>query len=296
MELYMTFTLKIPTSFNLPVVVRSHGWIQMPPFAETPDHGLAYVIRLSSGKVLRFEVHKMSTELGVGSTEMLTVAEEAELKQTITWMLDLDQDFTEFYALARQEPRLVRMVERQAGRVLRSPTLFEDVIRTLLTTNTLWKHTLRMCRELTTRYGDPLLCDTEQHAFPTPERLAQVDDPTLREQCRMGYRAPYVNELSQRVAYGELNLELLKDKALSTIELRKALIGIKGVGGYAAANLLMLLGRYDYVPVDSWALKVVSKEFFGGDKVSPKQVLSTFERWGKWQGLAFWFWDWSSEE
>jgi 3-methyladenine DNA glycosylase/8-oxoguanine DNA glycosylase len=293
MELQMTFSLKTPTSFNLPAVVRSHGWIQMPPFAETPDHGLAYAIRLSTGKVLRFEVHAVKTGLGVGTSEVLSEAEEAELKQTITWMLDLDQDFTEFYALAQLEPKLVRLVERQAGRVLRSPTLFEDVIRTLLTTNTLWKHTLRMCRELTTRYGDPLPGDPEQHAFPTPERLALVDDPTLREQCRMGYRAPYVNELSKRVASSELNLELFKASPLSTLELRKDLMDIKGVGGYAAANLLMLLGRYDYVPVDSWALKVVSNEFFGGEKVTPKQVLSTFERWGKWQGLAYWFWNWT---
>jgi 3-methyladenine DNA glycosylase/8-oxoguanine DNA glycosylase len=291
----LPITLKTPTVFNLPAVVRSHGWIQMPPFAETPDHGLAYVIRLSTGKVLRFDVHAVGADLKVRATEQLTKAEQTELSRTVTWMLDLDQDFTEFYALARQEPKLLKMVERHAGRVLRSPTLFEDVIRTLLTTNTLWKHTLRMCRELTTRYGDPLPCDTEQHAFPTPERLALVGDPTLREECRMGYRAPYVNELAQRVACGELNLEALKTSTLSTLELRKELMGIKGVGGYAAANLLMLLGRYDFVPVDSWALKVVSNEFFGGDKVTPKQVLSTFERWGKWQGLVYWFWEWSAE-
>jgi 3-methyladenine DNA glycosylase/8-oxoguanine DNA glycosylase len=185
------------------------------------------------------------------------------------------------------------MVERQAGRVLRSPTLFEDVVRTLLTTNTLWKHTLRMCRELCTRYGEVLPCDESQHAFPTPHSLAQVDDPTLQELCRMGYRAPYLSELSRRVSTGALDLEEFKTSTLSTLELRKELMKIKGVGGYAAANLLMLLGRYDYVPVDSWALKMVSNEFFGGEKVTPKQVLSTFECWGKWQGLAYWFWDWT---
>ena len=225
----------------------------------------------------------------------LNEEEQAELSRTVRWMLDLDQDLTEFYALARQEPKLARMVERQAGRVLRSPTLFEDVIRTLLTTNTLWKHTLRMCRELTSHYGEPLPCDPEQHAFPTAERLALVDEPTLREECRMGYRAPYVNELSHRVACGELDLEMLKNSTLSTQDLRKELLGIKGVGGYAAANLLMLLGRYDYVPVDSWALKVVSNEFFKGEVVTPKQVLSTFEKWGKWQGLVYWFWDWTPQ-
>jgi 3-methyladenine DNA glycosylase/8-oxoguanine DNA glycosylase len=291
----MTIMITPPSAFNLPAVVSSHGWIQMAPFAETPDHGLLYVIRLTTGKVLLFDVHTIGTDLKVSATEILDEAEQAELSRTVTWMLDLDQDFTEFYALARQEPKLARMVERQAGRVLRSPTLFEDVIRTLLTTNTLWKHTLRMCRELTSRYGEPLPCDPDQHAFPTPQRLAQVDEPTLREECRMGYRAPYVNELSHRVASGELDLEVLKTSSLSTQDLRKELLGIKGVGGYAAANLLMLLGRYDYVPVDSWALKVVSNEFFKGEAVTRKQVLSTFEKWGKWQGLVYWFWDWSPQ-
>jgi len=289
----MTFTLTPPTPFNLPAVVRSHGWIQMSPFAETPDHGMAYILRLSSGKVLRFEVHANNQDLTIDTTTTLTKPEQAELSNTVIWMLDLNQDFTEFYALALQEPKLVKMVERQAGRVLRSPTLFEDVIRTMLTTNTLWKHTLRMCRELTSRYGDPLPTDHDQHAFPTPESLIQVDEPTLREQCRMGYRAPYVNELAHRVASGVLDLEALKNSSLPTPELRKELMTIKGVGGYAAANLLMLLGRYDYLPVDSWALKVVSIEFFGGEKVTPKQVLSTFERWGKWQGLAYRFWNWT---
>lgn len=291
----MTFTLTPPTAFSLPAVVRSHGWIQMSPFDETPDHGLSYIIRLTTGKVLRFEVHAMGDSIRVDSTELLTDPEQSELAHHITWMLDLDQDFTEFYALAGQEPKLVKMVERKAGRVLRSPTLFEDVIRTILTTNTLWQHTLRMSRELVTRYGDPLPCEPELHAFPTPGRLLQVDEPTLREQCRMGYRAPYIWELAQRVASAGLDLEALKTTSVPTPELRKELMTIKGVGGYAAANLLMLLGRYDFVPVDSWALKVVSNEFFGGEKITPKQVLSTFEYWGKWQGLVYWFWDWSPQ-
>jgi len=265
----------------------------MPPFGETADGGLSYVIRLSDGHVVHFEVHSVRDLLEVETTTVLTGAEQAELRGVTTWMLGMEQDFDEFYALARSEPKLVRMVERKAGRVLRSPTLFEDVVRTLLTTNTLWKHTLRMCRELTTRYGNPLADEPEVHAFPTPERLAQVDETALREQCRMGYRAPYIHELALRVSSGVLDLEAYKASTLPTIELRKELMGIKGVGGYAAANLLMLLGRYDYVPVDTWALKTVSNEFFGGEKVTPKQVLATFERWGKWQGLVYWFWDWS---
>jgi 3-methyladenine DNA glycosylase/8-oxoguanine DNA glycosylase len=292
----MTFTITTPPLFNLPAVVRSHGWIQMAPFAETTDHGLSYVIRMSTSKVTRFEVHPFGADVRVDSTEELTPAEETELTHTIGWMLALEQDFSEFYRLAAPEPKLAKMVERKAGRVLRSPTLFEDVIRTILTTNTLWKHTLRMCRELTTRYGEPSSCEEEQHSFPTPARLAAVDVPTLQEFCRMGYRAPYVSELVSHVAAGDLDIEAFKASSLPTPELRKELMGIKGIGGYAAANLLMLLGRYDYVPVDSWAMKMVSNEFYGGEKVTPKQVLTTFEKWGKWQGLVYWFWDWKPQQ
>jgi len=154
--------------------VRSHGWIQMTPFAETDNHGMTYTIRLSTGKVLRFEVDAADLGLLVRTSTDLSADEQGKLSQSIHWMLALEQDFSEFYELARGEPRLAKMVERQAGRVLRSPTLFEDVIRTILTTNTLWKHTLRMCRELTTRYGEMPPGNPELHAFPTPERLAAV--------------------------------------------------------------------------------------------------------------------------
>ena len=68
----MTFTLIPPNSFSLPAVVRSHGWIQMSPFSETANKGLSYIIRLNTGKVLRFEVHASGSGLRVDSTEILT--------------------------------------------------------------------------------------------------------------------------------------------------------------------------------------------------------------------------------
>jgi 3-methyladenine DNA glycosylase/8-oxoguanine DNA glycosylase len=95
------------------------------------------------------------------------------------------------------------------------------------------------------------------------------------------------------VASGTLDLEVLRIADLPTAELRERLLAIKGVGEYAAANLLMLLGRYDFVPVDSWALKLVSHEWYGGESVGRGEVEGAFERWGEWQGLAYWFWDWS---
>ncbi len=40
-------------------------------------------------------------------------------------------------------------------------------------------------------------------------------------------------------------------------------------------------------------MKLVSREWYNGEPVGPKEVEAAFERWGKWKGLAYWFWDWS---
>jgi 3-methyladenine DNA glycosylase/8-oxoguanine DNA glycosylase len=120
-----------------------------------------------------------------------------------------------------------------------------------------------------------------------------VSEAELRREARLGYRAPYVMKLAQQAASGEVDLEGLKTAALATGELRKRLLAIKGVGGYAAANLLMILGRYDEIPVDSWALKAVSHEWYAGKAIGPGEVQAAFEGWGEWKGLAFWFWEWS---
>ena len=54
----------------------------------------------------------------------------------------------------------------------------------------------------------------------------------------------------------------------------------------------MILGRSDFIPIDSWALKMVSHEWYDGESVTPAQVEEHFEAWGEFKGLAYWFWDW----
>jgi 3-methyladenine DNA glycosylase/8-oxoguanine DNA glycosylase len=109
---------------------------------------------------------------------------------------------------------------------------------------------------------------------------------------RVGYRAKALHQLAVQVASKQLDIESFKTSSLPTLELRKELMKINGVGPYAAANLLMILGRHDFIPIDSWALKVVSNEWYRGKPVTPKQVEKRFERWGEYKGLAYWFWDW----
>ena len=283
----------------------SHGWRQLAPFHfEEASSTLFYTDHLSSGRVVDYQISSSSHGLQV-KTGKLTKTEQKEAAEKIRWMFGLDMDFSDFHAASRVEPKLARAKKKALGRVLRSPTLFEDVIKTILTTNTLWASTRNMTRKLVDEFGKPIGFDTPsatdapgysssavRRAFPTPEAIAASDPDFIQEKIRVGYRAPAIHDLAVRVASGNYDLEALKTSSLPTLELRKELMIIRGVGPYAAANLLMLLGRHDFIPIDSYARMMVSHEWYRGKPVTAKQVEKRFEKWGRFKGLAFWFWDW----
>ncbi len=62
-------------------------------------------------------------------------------------ILRLDQDLSPFYAMAAGDPEL-SWVTRGAGRMTRCATVFEDVVKTLCTTNCAWSATTRMVSAL----------------------------------------------------------------------------------------------------------------------------------------------------
>jgi len=302
----MEITLAARPPFRFLSVVHSHGWAQMAPFRfDEKTATLAYTDRLSNGRVLEYQITGQENGITV-TTGKLTKAEQAEATDHVTWMLGLDMDFSAFYAASKREPKLLQARKLARGRVLRSPTLFEDVVKTILTTNTLWAATKRMNLNLIGQFSSPLRVlpapvpqaqvskdeGPEKRAFPSPAEIAASSPEVLKEAVRVGYRAPSLYELAVRVASGELDIESLKTSNLPTLELRKELLKIKGVGPYAAANLLLILGRGDFIPVDSWALKLVSHEWYDGEPVTPKQVEEHFDKWGEFKGLAYWFWDW----
>ncbi len=290
----MRLLLSARPPFSLSAVARSHGWARLAPFGgDDRSGGLTYVDRLESGRVVQMLVQEAASGVSIEVDDQLSQAERDEITRKVKWMLGLDRDFSAFYVLTRDEPKLAHVEERAQGRLLRCPTLFEDVVKTILTTNTSWAGTIRMVEALVSQFGAPLSTDPTRHAFPSPNQLAAANEEPLRSEGKLGYRAPYVLELAQAVASGTLGLESLKTADISTAELRKRLLAIKGVGDYAAANLLMLLGRYDFVAVDSWALKMVSHEWYNGESIGKAEVEAAFERWGEWKGLAYWFWDWS---
>jgi 3-methyladenine DNA glycosylase/8-oxoguanine DNA glycosylase len=293
--------------FNFTSVINSHGWRQLAPFSyDETTNSLSHVLRLSNRRVIELHFHAATEGVSVEAPK-LERAERREVTDKVIWMFGLDMDFSRFYGASRVEPKLVHAKKMARGRVLRSPTLFEDVIKTILTTDTLWAATKNMTLKLVNELGEPLQAAgrvtsndsegrTETKAFPTPEAIAASSPEFLKEKIRVGYRAPAIHQLAVRVASGKFNLESLKTRELPTLELRRELLTINGVGPYAAANLLMILGKHDFIPIDSYALKMVSNEWYRGEPITAKEVEKRFEKWGEFKGLAFWFWDWKENQ
>jgi 3-methyladenine DNA glycosylase/8-oxoguanine DNA glycosylase len=221
----------------------------------------------------------------------------AELLAQIRHMLRLDDDLSGFYLAASTEPELA-WVTAGAGRMLRSPTVFEDVVKTICTTNCAWSGTVRMVGALVRELGEPAHGAAERHAFPAPEVVAQAGDEFFRDVARAGYRGPYLRTLATDVADGRLELEALNDPTLPDLEVAETLLGIAGVGPYAMAHMMMLLGRYRRLILDSWT-RPKYRLLSGRTRITDKGIERAFARYREFAGLAFWLTlteDWLTQE
>ena len=208
----------------------------------------------------------------------------AHLLAQLRRMFRLDEDLSPFYSVARGD-ELLAWAALGAGRMLRSPTVFEDVVKTICTTNTAWGGTVRMVRGLVDQLGAK--APTGAHAFPTARAIAEAPEEFFRDVARAGYRGPYIRTLATSVASGELDLEQLSDPELPDLEVEQRLLALPGVGPYAAAHVMLTsLGRYSRLVLDSWTRPTYAK--LTGRKASDKTIERRFRRYGDFAGLAFW--------
>jgi N-glycosylase/DNA lyase len=279
--------LETPPGFSFRHTVYSHGWSELLPFTlDDVNWRLDYVFRGSRGSrpmaITISEADGQRLRIDVSRTKF----DGHRLLRDVRHILRLDEPLEEFYSLTDGDDRLSWVSSSNAGRLLRSPTVFEDMIKTLCTTNCSWSLTKGMVRNLVTILGEPGpggVC-----AFPTAAAMAAVDERFYRTEIRAGYRSPYFLEIAEAVAAGKLDPESWLTTDLSTGELKKVIKSIKGFGDYAAENLLKLLGRYDGLALDSWLRSQFYKKHNREKICADKKIERHYKRFGEWKGLAIW--------
>ncbi|HKS10930.1 MAG TPA: hypothetical protein VJS13_15375 [Pyrinomonadaceae bacterium] len=281
--------LKIPTpqNFNFKRTIVSHGWYGLLPFGLNSEKWtLSRVIDVGPKPPVSITMSGRKSHVLVTVSRTLNKSETAKVIRDTRHILRLDDDLQAFYLSLSSDPEFSWIGVQGAGRLLRSPTVYEDLVKMLCTTNCSWALTQKMVTGLVQNLGRE--GDEGRRSFPTAEAMAEMPLKFFVDEVRSGYRAPYLKELAGRVASGELNVEEWLHNPVSTAELIKQIKGVKGVGDYAAENLLKLLGRYDGLALDSWTRAKFFQVRNNGRKANDKKIARYYSRFNEWRGLALW--------
>ena len=283
----MEIRIPTPPDFNFKRTIISHGWYGLLPFGLNSEKWeLTRVIDAGPKPPVTIVMSGRKTHVRVTTSRPVNKGETAKITRDARHILRLDDDLKPFYLATAGDPEFAWIGVQGAGRMLRSPTVFEDLVKMLCTTNCSWALTQKMVTGLVQNLGRE--GDDARRSFPTAETMAEMPLKFFVDEVRAGYRAPYLKELAGRVASGELDVEAWLTSPVSTAELVKQIKGVKGVGDYAAENLLKLLGRYDGLALDSWTRAKFFQVRNNGRKANDKKIARYYSRFNEWRGLALW--------
>jgi len=217
------FTLAdFPPRFRLDTAVHSYGYSMLAPTRwDKKTQTLHRTFRTTPDKLIPATVTQQNKSLIIESKSKATAADRRAITTQLARMLRLTENLSPWFKLHRGANKT------QFGRLFRSATLFEDIVKTITVCNVAWPNSIRMNELLCEHYGDG--------GFPTPAQLANVTEPALKSTCKVGYRADRILRLARNVDSGRLDLASFESPDLTTDELYEKLHAIFGIGASVAA-------------------------------------------------------------
>lgn len=239
---------RMPES-HLHAVLHSHGWLYLCPAEETAT-GFRHSMTLPDAGACSITVKPVRGTLVCEADRILSAADRTALRQAVSRMLSLDFPLDEFQAAckARKAPGLLRLARRGWGRMFRSPTYWEDAVKTLCTTNASWGYTQQMCRRLCDKLGEAT--PSGLRTFPSPAAISDAGEAFLKKTVGMGYRSKSLSLLAEKASSSEVPWLLNASGHVDQTQAEQEIVSWHGFGKYATRHLLVLMGFHDYLPVD----------------------------------------------
>ncbi|KAB1220787.1 hypothetical protein CJ030_MR3G027886 [Morella rubra] len=333
-------------TFNMEKAVCNHGFFMMAPNAWIPStKTLQRPLRLANSavSVLVSISHPASGTanyilIQVHDTDKVSPQDEKAILEQVARMLRIserdERNLREFQNLHPEAK------EKGFGRCFRSPSLFEDAIKSLLLCNCTWTRTLDMakalcelqwelanglipdkCENLARQYSRKRGLKRKQATrkqskvkkcerncsdnsqlplkgkdcrplgnFPSSKEVAMLNEYFLENHCNLGYRARYIVKLAKQVESGKLKLKEFDDDHSATCEeLYEKLTKIKGFGPFACANVMMCMGYYQLVPVDTETVRHLRQVHGRKKETVHEDVKDVYDKHAPFQSLAYWF-------
>ncbi|MEM9954284.1 MAG: hypothetical protein AAF846_21925 [Chloroflexota bacterium] len=274
-------TIATPADFDFRRTVLSHGWYQLAPNTyDDTTQTLKRPFLLDSGKTVHLSIEDGKSNLltiTVYDVAIISSRDRNNILRGIERMFSLKQRLTKFYETMSKTEGYEWVAEHRTARLLASPTIWEDLVKTLLTTNTSWSNTQKMVAQI---------CSLDaQGIFPSPADIVALMPDDFADKAGIGYRAPYLYEASQRIASGEIDLK--QWQTLDSDSLYKAITDLTGFGDYAAGTLMRLMGHFDKLAIDTVARKAY-EHVTGHAPDSDTDIRRYYDDFGKWRGLVLW--------
>jgi len=282
-----------PYDFAL-TVHKPAGWSLLTPFEIFMKGTLWTAMRTSSGEMFGLKLRSAGTverpkiSCKVFSQEELEASEKREVSKTLAWMLNLKEDITGFYALAKRDPLVRVLVKDLYGmRSTRQPDIFFRLILAVSLQMAPIARSNQMMTLLIKEYGDSVMFDGKDIlCWPPPERIADAEVEELRKRCKLGYRAKPLKSIAESIRDGFPSLQELD--GMSAEEAKAKLMELEGIGEYSADIVTPHAG----FALDVWSAKIFSMLLLRRKTESPRDMIPKLkklaeQRWGRWRGYVF---------
>lgn len=231
---------------------------------------------LECGQVFRFK--PFESGYLVMSADKLAYVYETASKVYI----DGDDYFYDYFDLSKDYKNIVNSVigynipaitsacEKYKGIRILKQSKYEALISFIISQNNNIPRIKSIIERLCQNLGEKKCYNgIDYFTFPSLESLAEKDEEFYKS-MGLGYRAEYIEKTAKGLLNGEIDLEKLN--TLSTEELRKSLLKIKGIGEKVADCVIFFgFGRTDSFPVDTWIEKFY-KEDLQGELTDRKRI------------------------
>jgi 3-methyladenine DNA glycosylase/8-oxoguanine DNA glycosylase len=259
--------LPLPSPIDLALTVASHGWAHLAPWRWDGEGRVLARQERIDGRLGTIEVAQHELGAVVIRHAGFTNADGDAIRNRVRRWLSVDWEPADAIAALGDDGTLIAA---GGGRLLRCSSFYEDFVKTVLTINTAWSSTCRMAAALVAEPGGG--------GFPTAEAVLDYGEERLRRRAKLGFRAPTVISATRR---------MLEDGAIDAAGEGRPdyqyLIGLSGIGPYAAAHCRVLLHDFSRIPVDS----VVTAHLRERHAIDPAAFVASRAGWGAYLALGY---------
>jgi len=282
-----------PFDFVL-TVHKPAGWPLSTPLEVFEKGVLWTAMRTPAGKLFGLKLRSVGTVekpeifCKIYSQRKLGTSERRELLKTVTWMLNLEEDIREFYALAEHDTLVKVLVKDLYGmRNTKQPDIFQRLILAVTLQMAPITRSNQMMNSLINEYGDRVSFDGKDISYwPSAERIANAEVEELERKCKLGYRAKFLKDIAETLRAGFPSIQELEE--MPAQEAKSKLMELNGIGEYSADIALPHSG----FALDVWSAKIFSALLLGEKAESPRNLIPKLkkmaeDRWGRWRGYVF---------